>query len=86
MTRPSPEELLGETARLAYHLHWPLETILDLEHADRRRFLAEAEGLAAESAPVYEFAALPEPEPLQYEQPHEHEHEHEYEYEYEFEE
>jgi hypothetical protein len=52
MTRPSPEELLGETARLAYHLHWPLETILDLEHADRRRFLAEAEGLAA-SVPVY---------------------------------
>ena len=43
MTRPSPEELLGETARLAYHLHWPLDTILDLEHADRRRFLREAE-------------------------------------------
>ena len=32
MTRPSPDELLGETARLAYHLHWPLDTILDLEH------------------------------------------------------
>jgi hypothetical protein len=47
MTRPSPVELLAETARLAYHLHWPLETILDLEHADRRRFLAEAEALAA---------------------------------------
>jgi len=45
MTRPSPEDLLGETARLAYHLHWPLETILDLEHDDRRRFLAEAERL-----------------------------------------
>jgi hypothetical protein len=62
MTRPSPEELLGETARLAYHLHWPLETILDLEHADRRRFLAEAEGLAA-SVPVYvdeEASQVPE--------------------------
>lgn len=46
MRRPSPEELLAETARLAYHLHWPLETILDLEHADRARFLAEAEALA----------------------------------------
>jgi hypothetical protein len=46
MTRPSPEELLGETARLAYHLHWPLDTILDLEHADRRQFLVEAESLA----------------------------------------
>jgi hypothetical protein len=49
MMRPSPEELLGETARLAYHLHWPLETILDLEHADRRRFLREAEALAVAS-------------------------------------
>jgi hypothetical protein len=46
MTRPSPEELLGETARLAFHLHWPLETILDLEHRDRQLFLAEADALA----------------------------------------
>jgi hypothetical protein len=48
MTRPSAELLLGETARLAYHLHWPLDTILDLEHADRRRFLADVEALAAQ--------------------------------------
>ena len=54
MMRPSPEELLGETARLAYHLHWPLETILDLEHADRRRFLAQAESLAVASG-VFEY-------------------------------
>jgi hypothetical protein len=46
MTRPSPETLMRETAGVAYHLHWPLDTILDLEHADRRRFLAEAETLA----------------------------------------
>jgi hypothetical protein len=46
MTRPSPHELFTETARLAYHLHWPLDTILDLEHADRRRFLHEADALA----------------------------------------
>jgi hypothetical protein len=46
MTRPSPEELLSETARLAYHLHWPLDAILDLEHHDRRRFLDEADGIA----------------------------------------
>jgi hypothetical protein len=44
--RPSPDDAMSETARLAYHLHWPLDTILDLEHADRRRFLAEAEALA----------------------------------------
>ena len=47
MTRPSLEELLGETARLAYHLKWPLDTILDLEHHDRRRFLRDAEAIAA---------------------------------------
>ena len=50
MMRPSPEELLGETARLAYHVHWPLDVIIDLEHRDRRRFLAEAEQLAARSS------------------------------------
>ena len=47
MRGPSLERLLGETARLAYHLHWPLDVILDLEHHDRRRFLAEADALAA---------------------------------------
>ncbi len=46
MTRPSPDDLFAETARLAYHLHWPLDMILDLEHRDRRRFLAEADALA----------------------------------------
>jgi Family of unknown function (DUF6760) len=43
MRRPSPRELFAETARLAVHFHWSLDTLLDLEHADRRRFLAEAE-------------------------------------------
>jgi hypothetical protein len=52
MTRPSPEELLSETARIAQHYHWPLETILDLEHKDRRFFLMEAE--AASGRPVEE--------------------------------
>jgi hypothetical protein len=46
MTRPSPEELLAETAELAAHFHWPLDTILDLEHGDRRTFLREAAELA----------------------------------------
>jgi hypothetical protein len=46
MTRPSPEELLGEAAQLAHHYHWPLDTILDLEHGDRRLFLRAAEALA----------------------------------------
>jgi Family of unknown function (DUF6760) len=47
MTRPSPHELLAETAELAYHFHWSLDTILDLEHRDRRTFLREAETLSA---------------------------------------
>jgi len=46
MTRPSPSELLAETARLAFHFHWPLDTLLDLEHRDRRAFLEQAEALA----------------------------------------
>ena len=46
MRGPSRDQLLSETALLAYHFHWPLDTILDLEHADRHRFLAEAEALA----------------------------------------
>jgi len=46
MMRPSPEDLLSETARLAYHLHWPLDTILDLEHRDRQSFLVATDALA----------------------------------------
>jgi hypothetical protein len=48
MTRPSSEQLLAETARLAHHFHWQLDTILDLEHGDRRRFLAAADALTQE--------------------------------------
>ena len=44
--RPSSEQLLAETARLAHHFHWPLDTILDLEHSARRRFIREADTLA----------------------------------------
>ncbi|MFH8371591.1 DUF6760 family protein [Streptomyces sp. NPDC018031] len=28
-----------EVAYLAYHFHWPLDQILDLEHADRLRYV-----------------------------------------------
>ena len=44
MTRPSPHELLAEAAELAYHFHWPLDTILDLEHADRRQLARRGRG------------------------------------------
>ncbi len=46
MSRPSPEALFAETAELAAQLHWSLDTILDLEHPDRRRFLEAARRLA----------------------------------------
>jgi len=46
--RPSPSELFAEMARLANRFHWPLSTLLDLEHGDRRRFLREAATLVAE--------------------------------------
>jgi hypothetical protein len=37
----SADRLFEETAYLAYHFHWPLDAILDLEHPVRRRFLEE---------------------------------------------
>jgi hypothetical protein len=46
MIGPSAREMLAETARLAHHFHWSLNTILELEHRDRRLFLAEADALA----------------------------------------
>ena len=33
--------LYEEVAFVAYHFHWPAETILDLEHEDRRRWVRE---------------------------------------------
>jgi hypothetical protein len=30
-----------EIAYVAYHFHWPLDDILDLEHPTRQRFVAE---------------------------------------------
>jgi hypothetical protein len=35
------DRLFEEVTYVAYHLHWPMNEILDLEHADRQRFVAE---------------------------------------------
>ena len=35
------DRLISEVAYVAYHLHWPLGEILDLEHPDRQRFVGE---------------------------------------------
>ncbi|WP_217242487.1 DUF6760 family protein [Streptomyces sp. AC555_RSS877] len=32
------DRLHEEIAYIAYHFHWGLDDILDLEHADRRRY------------------------------------------------
>lgn len=37
--------LYEEVAFVAYHFHWPLETILDLEHQERRRWAQEISGI-----------------------------------------
>lgn len=35
------DRLYEEVAYVAYHFHWPLDAILDLEHPTRRRFIDE---------------------------------------------
>jgi hypothetical protein len=30
---------------VAYHFHWPLGELLDLEHADRRRYVSEIDSI-----------------------------------------
>lgn len=39
MQRYPSEALWQEIAYLAYHLHWPLSDLLDLEHMDRVRMV-----------------------------------------------
>jgi hypothetical protein len=40
VTIPS-ERLFEEVAYIAYHFHWPLAEIVDLEHPLRRHFVEE---------------------------------------------
>jgi hypothetical protein len=41
MTTYAEDRLFQEVAYVAYHFHWPLDQILDLEHPVRRRFVEE---------------------------------------------
>jgi hypothetical protein len=41
----APERLYAEVAYLAYYLHWSRDDLLDLEHAERQRFVAEVAAL-----------------------------------------
>jgi hypothetical protein len=40
VTTPA-DRLFEEVTYIAYHLHWSLDTILDLEHSLRHRFVDE---------------------------------------------
>ena len=35
----APDQVHEEVAYIAYHFHWALDPLLDLEHPDRRRFV-----------------------------------------------
>jgi len=35
------DQLYEEVAHIAYYFHWPLRDILELEHAERRRWVEE---------------------------------------------
>jgi hypothetical protein len=39
VTRRSSDALWEEITYLAYHLHWDVDTLLDLEHGDRTRLI-----------------------------------------------
>jgi hypothetical protein len=41
MTAYATECMFEEIAYVAFHLHWPLDEILDLEHPLRQRFVEE---------------------------------------------
>jgi hypothetical protein len=37
----APDRIYEEVAYVAFHFHWSLDDILDLEHAQRRRYVTE---------------------------------------------
>ena len=39
------DQLHEEVAYIAFHFHWALDPLLDLEHADRRRYVEEIDRL-----------------------------------------
>ena len=45
----APDRLYEEVSYIAYHLHWPLDDLLDLEHADRRRYVQLIQRLNAQN-------------------------------------
>jgi hypothetical protein len=54
------DRLYEEVAFLAFHFHWPLSDILNLEHGDRHRFMDE---ISAINRQMNEAAGPSGPEP-----------------------
>ncbi|WP_352232284.1 DUF6760 family protein [Micromonospora sp. NBRC 101691] len=49
------DQLWEEVAYVAHHLHWSLDSILDLEHPDRVRLLAEIRKFDRPAVPRHPF-------------------------------
>ncbi len=47
------ERVLEEVSYVAYHFHWSLADILDLEHPDRQRFVAAIGRLGERPSPAW---------------------------------
>jgi len=41
----APDQLYEEVAYVAYHFHWSLQELFDLDHSTRRRFVSEIAGI-----------------------------------------
>lgn len=48
------DQLLGEVAFIAYHFHWGMGEIMELEHADRRRWVSEISAIHQEMNESFE--------------------------------
>lgn len=64
MVRHPSERLWAEVVRISFFLHWSLDSVLDLEHAQRQRVLLEIEALRAQP-PVLQPATLQPANPVQ---------------------
>ena len=49
---PPVAEYYGEMAFIAHHFHWSSETLLTMEHAERRRWCRDAAGTCSGVRPA----------------------------------
>ena len=42
------DRLFEEVAYIAYHFHWPHQEVMNLEHEERRRWVAEISAINAQ--------------------------------------